>query len=72
MCLIHLLFFNEVQEANSVHRFNFITAGEGSLRLTTQKRRNEKETGAEWRLHHLLSNTLVSLTASSLHARQGF
>lgn len=62
MCLIYPLFFNEVQEANSVHRFNFITAGEGSLRLTAQKRRNEKEIGAGWRLHHLLSNTLVSQT----------
>lgn len=72
MCLIHPLVFNEVQEANSVHRFNFITAGEGSLRLTTQKSRDEKEIGAGWRLHHLLSNTLVSQTASTLHARQGF
>lgn len=33
-----LLVFNEVQEANSVHRFNFITAGEGSLRLYTEKK----------------------------------
>lgn len=38
-----LLVFNEVQEANSVHRFNFITAGEGSLRLTARKRREERE-----------------------------
>lgn len=72
MCLIHPLVFNEVQEANSVRRFNFITAGEGSFRLTTQKRRNEKETGAGWRLHHPLSSTLVSQNASSLYARQGF
>lgn len=43
MCLIHPLVFNEVWEANSVHRFNFITAGEGSLRLTIQKRRNERK-----------------------------
>lgn len=58
MCLIHPPVCNEVREANSVHRFNFITAGEGSLRLTIQKRRNERETGAGWELHHLLSNTL--------------
>lgn len=65
-----LLVFNEVREANSVYRFNFITAGEQSLRLTTEKRRNEKEAGAGWRLHRLLSNTLVSQTASSLYIRK--
>lgn len=70
MCLIRPFVFNEVQEANSVHRFNFITAGEGSRHLTPQKRRNEKETGAGWRLRHPLSNTLK--TASPLYARQGF
>lgn len=37
-----LLVFNEVREANSVYRFNFITAGEQSLRLTTEKRRKRK------------------------------
>lgn len=68
-----LLVFNEVREANSVYRFNFITAGEQSLCLTTEKRRNEKETGAAWRLHHLLSNTLVSQTASFLYTQgKGF
>lgn len=45
VCLIHVypLVFNEVKEANSAYRFNFITAGEPSFLPTEQEQKKKRK-----------------------------